>query len=367
MGDGVSNALYSQIDNKDNWDDYLVICKWKYLVQEHFHIVEFNKEMQEELCEKSFDCIHYFKATPSNILEQVMSVYKKRNIKIPILTTVCQSVSYKTLLLSPYEIEVTDHFVFIDKASYNNPIISFIPKELKTQIYLSPSEGLIRKTDQVEFKKNSNGVIIYGRGSTLSKCPKNMFDVFDKIDIPNKLFCIVGIPLTDNWVRKQAKKRENVIVYPPLPYDKWFDVCAEFDICLYQIPENSHASLDANLGLPMLMRKPVVYFGSEAPKERFEHGKNGFVADNVEEISYYATLLGKNEEMRCEIGNCARESSLAMFSYQKRIDSYNDIYFNLKKRVLSVNIPLKYHMIYIRYNYRRIFRSFFNYYTRPKI
>lgn len=367
MGDGVSNALYSQIDNKNNWDEYLVVCKWKYLVQDHFHIVEFNNETQEELCQTSFDCIHYFKGTSSNILEQVMSTYKRRNIEIPVLTTVCQSVSYKTLMLSPYEIKATDHFVFIDKASYNNPIISFIPKDLKAQIYLSSPEELKRKTDKVKFKENSNGVIIYGRGSTLSKCPKNMFEVFDKIDIPDKLFYIVGIPLTDNWVRKEAKKRENVIVYPPLPYDKWFDVCAEFDICLYQIPENSHASIDANLGLPMLMRKPVVYYGPDAPKERFEHGKNGFVAANVDEIPYYATLLGKNEDMRRKIGKCARESSLSMLSYQKRIDSYNKIYSNLKKHVLSVNIPLKYYLIYIRYNYRRIFRSFFNFYTRPKI
>lgn len=367
VGDGVSNALYSQIENKNNWDDYWVICKWKYLVQDHFHIVEFNKVISRKLCETPFDCIHYFKGTPSNILELVINVFQRRNIKIPVLTTVCQNISFKSLLLSPYEIKVTDHFVFIDKTSYNSPIISFIPKEIKTQIYLSSPEVLKQKTENVLFKQNSNGVIIYGRGSTLSKCPKNMFEVFDSIDIPNKLFYIIGIPFTDNWVRKEARKRENVIVYPQLPYNEWFDICTDFDVCLYQIPKNSHASIDANLGLPMLMRKPVVYYGPEAPKERFEHGKNGFVATNVEEISYYATLLGKNEEMRRNIGECARKSSLLMFSYQKRIDSYNEIYLNISKKVISVNIPFKYYITYVRYNFRRMIRSFFNYYTRPKL
>ena len=95
-----------------------------------------------------------------------------------------------------------------------------------------------------------------------------MIDIFDRISISNKIFCIVGIPKGDNWVRRKAKGRNDIIIYDLLPYEEWLKVCATFDVCLYQIPVDSHASIDANLGLAMLMNKPVVYYGSEAPKER---------------------------------------------------------------------------------------------------
>ena len=192
-----------------------------------------------------------------------------------------------------------------------------------------------------------------------------MFEVFDNIDVPNKEFHIVGIPRDGNWVHKEALKRHNVKFYGFLPYEEWFDVCKTFDVVLYQIPEESHASIDGNLGLPMLMKKPSVYYGSEAPKERFINGVNGFIANNKKEISYYATLLGKNFELRKRMGEKARETTISNFSYKKKMSLYEKVYHEatLYDNV-KIRIPLSYYIIYVCRCYRRIIQETFGIYRK---
>lgn len=349
VGDGASAGVYTLIKEDPHIKDYLLICREKISAQNELSIKEISRkeEIINILNKNKYDLIHYIKARPSNVFKLTIEALYELQLAIPIITTVCQRPSYPGLLLTHFELKHTDHFVFIDKASYNDKLISFIPLNKRSMAYLTRRQSYI-DTENIPPKKNTNGPIIYGRGSTLNKCPKNMFDIFDRINIPNKIFYIVGIPEGNNWVRKEAAKRNNVKVYPLLPYKEWFELCKQFDISLYQIPVNSYSSIDANLELPMLMQKPTVYYGSAAPKERFVHGINGFVANSDEEIIEYATILGKDEELRHKIGIKAREMTMQMFSYQKRIDIYYRIYSDLLilKKTKPIKIPFKYYVIY---------------------
>lgn len=180
----------------------------------------------------------------------------------------------------------------------------------------------------------------------------------------NKIFCIVGIPKGDNWVRRKAKGRNDIIIYDLLPYEEWLKVCATFDVCLYQIPVDSHASIDANLGLAMLMNKPVVYYGSEAPKERFIHGENGFIAETYDEIVKYATLLGKDEDLRKRIGVQARKTTVELIEGLNRKSQYAELYYNLKP-ALPCRIPLSYRFTYLLRCFRPLIRMILNWY--PKV
>ena len=286
------------------------------------------------------------------------------SLQIPVLTTVCQRPSFKSLLLSPFEIQHSSYIVLIDKASYNDSIIRFIPQERRKQIYFSGDPGLCEQTSGISFKRNENGPIIFGRGTSLPKCPLNMIDIFDRISISNKIFCIVGIPKGDNWVRRKAKGRSDIIIYDLLPYEEWLKVCATFDVCLYQIPVDSHASIDANLGVAMLMNKPVVYYGSEAPKERFIHGENGFIAETYDEIVKYATLLGKDEDLRKRIGTQARKTTVELIEGLNRKSQYAELYSNLKP-ALPCRIPLCYRFTYLLRCFRPLIRRILNWY--PKV
>lgn len=358
VGDGSSQGLYSQvIIDEPICDDYLVVCKKNISSEKGLKIVEEKHYSTiKQFTDKGVDLVHYFKAGNSNILQRVSLRFISKDT--PILTTVCQSPSYKRYILSPFELKKSWHFVFIDKVSFNDSLISFIPKDVKSQIYLAWGRD-VEETKSV-YLPNNGSKIIFGRGTTLSKCPLDMFEIFDKIKVPNKLFYVVGIPETDNWVRKEAEKRNNVKVFPILPYKEWFEICKTFDVFLYQLPFNSFASIDGNLGLAMLMRKPVVYMGSEAPKERFKHAKNGFVANNANEMIKYATKLGLDFDLRTSIGNEARKSTIEDFSKDKRFENYLAVYEKIKKK--KINIPFKYYIKYITCCYKDIFHSLTNYY-----
>lgn len=358
--DGVSSAVFSQYEMDEKFvGEQMIIYKWKDCIPDYYNAVSSNnKETIRDFVNKGPLLIHYFRGIPSNILKQVLKIVGQEN---PIIMTVCQSPFFKPLLLSPFEIRTAWKIVFIDKTSYTCSLLDFLPIEKKTMTYLS-SDLYIKETETLRRPQNSP-YIIYGRGSTIAKCPHNMFEVFDKINILNKKFVIVGIPDGNNWVRKEAAKRDNVEVYGMLSQNEWFKMCASFDIFLYHLPLSSYASVDGNLGLAMLMRKPVVYMGSDAPKERFVHGENGYVADSIEDMAMYATALGQDRELRYTIGENARKSTIKDFNGRERMKVYKNIYETVTKNIHSP-IPLSYYIFYLRYCFKEVLKSSMNYYRR---
>lgn len=362
VGNGATWALSEFLIGSDNkLDARAIITSSITSTSDDRNVYEVSSP--EEICSiiKKIDCdiVHYVKSVYSHIFEMTIEAIHRIGKNIPVITTVVQCPSSSHLLLSPVEIRHTTHFVFIDKTSFDLKLLSFLPIERRSQIYLLTRKYL-EKTKAIPFKENNGGPIIYGRGSTLNKCPRNMFKVFDKIDVPKKEFHIVGIPEGDNWVRKEAKRRSNVKVYPQLPYEEWFELCKDFDVSLYQLPKKAYSSIDANMGLPMLMQKPTVYYGPLAPKERMIHGENGFVATTSKEISEYATMLGENSLLRKRMGIKAREMSLEMRYGGKGIQEYHKIYEQLilTQQPKPIKIPCYYKLQYICKCFREIMLTY---------
>ncbi len=373
VGDGTSSGLFSQIEiDKSFYDDYLIVTKKISSSQDGLNIITIdNKKEIEIFTQKGPLIIHYFRGHCSNILLDALQLV---GFSTPVVTTICQSPSYNNLWLTPFELKHTWQFVFIDKSAYNNKLISFLPDNVKCQIYLS-GKGIYK--DFSYLKKVDNGdKVVFGRGSTSIKCPSTMFDVFDKIDIPNKLFRIVGID-GDSWVKEEAAKRSEVEVLGQLPQKEWEAVCNSFDVFLYQLPDDCYASIDGTLGLAMLLEKPVVYMGCDAPKERFTHGVDGFVANSIDEMAHYATLLGKDKELRVKIGKAGRVSTIRNFKPEIRNQKYREVYGRLNKHI-TFKIPLSYKVrflcknkiqarIFLRGILRYLFPNVFSLYKRIKI
>lgn len=352
--DGVSSAIFSQYRmDGPTTDEQLIVYKWKGVIPDEFNAVSSRcVDKILEFAENGAFLIHYYRGIPSNLLNDTIRIVGNTH---PVLMTVCQCPFFKPLLLSPYEIKTAWNIVFIDKTSYGCKLLDFIPTEKKSMIYLV-SGANIKETELLK-QPNNFPYIIFGRGTTLSKCPIDMFDVFDRINIPHKKFIIVGIPEGDNWVRNEAQKRDDVDVYGILPQKDWFQMCSNFDVFLYHLPFSCHASIDGNLGLAMLMRKPVVYMGSEAPKERFEHTKNGYIAENIEEMARYATMLGEDSSLRKKIGENARISTIRNFgNVENRRKTYEDLYKNTTSNP-HTRIPLSYYFYYFRYCYKEVIKN----------
>ena len=241
--------------------------------------------------------------------------------------------------------------MFIDATAFNDKILYFIPQKRKRIIYYSTSDGkdllnelYIKRSERLKASRESSHVV-FGRRSTLIKCPEDMYDIFHKIEYRYKEFRVIGIPLNSNIVI-EGKKYSDVSIWPTLPLDERYNQLSHFDVFLYQIPELAYSSLDGTIGAAMILGIPVVYYGPEAPKERFVHGVNGYVAANKNEIPIYCQRLAEDSELRKRIGEEGRKSTLETFSWRNTVREYIKVWdLRYKERII---VPLHYKYMFYR-------------------
>lgn len=349
--DGSSFGLVGLLNDLDFIQSYKILTLNNRMTSSELNVsvVKSFDEVRDEIYSNDYDIIHNFRVVGSDLIKWTLKALEINNKKIPIITTVNQRPSFILSLLTPEEIRNSYKIVLIDQASYNNKLISFIPENRKCLNYYctSRNEELFENfySERLSKKIRSGDKVIFGRGSTLNKCPKDVIEIFQKIDIPNKEFRIYGVS-KGSWLEKMASSFDNVKVFPLLPLSEWYEALKDFDIFLYQLPKYSHASLDGTLGAAMKFGIPAVYYGPEAAKERFVNGVNGFVANTKTAIVEYATLLGKDEELRLKIGKEGRNSTLKKLDWRKTHEVYHKLYEEASV-CDDISVPLKYQFVYV--------------------
>lgn len=348
---GASVALLETVKSNNHLGKYMIACR-NCNIPEQSIFMKTGKDVVEEYKHGDYDLIHWFKSSSFQLFKEVIDEARNKNIQVKIITTICQRPSYKDYLLSPLEIKHSLKLIFIDKAAFNDPLFSFISNDFKKMIYFGIGNDMLRIINSVlntDVKKN-NAVITYGRGSSLNKCPKDMFEIFDKIKGP-KHFIIVGNG-NNKWIKNEASKRNDytVEIINNVPYKEWLKILNSFDIFLYYLPLNAYSSIDGTLGDAMLLKKAIVYFGPEAPKERLIHSYNAFVASSKEDIVKFCDTLANNKHLRLILGERARETTLKDFHISRTIENYNLVYQeiieqdNYKKT--NIKIPVTFKLYY---------------------
>lgn len=331
---GASSALINYCRNNPFLESPVIFCR---------NLITNGRKLDEQVqkgsgkdiidfyIEHSYDLIHWFKSDGDELFFQITDELKKRKVFIPIVTTMCQQPTFPFYQLSIREIEYSLVTVFIDKTAYDNRYYSFIPKKNKRMIYFGTKKDHFafyeKMVKSYNPQKAEGEPIIYGRGSSLIKCPRDMFEVFDAIAPPKK-FIIVGDG-DRTWIEKEIAKRKNqyeIELIGNLPYLKWLEVESTFDVFLYYLPPDAYSSIDGTLGEAMLMSKPVVYCGPEAPKERFENGYNALVADHPSEIAPLCNKLADDPLLREKMGRMACETTKRDFKLETTISKYNELY-----------------------------------------
>ena len=199
--------------------------------------------------------------------------------------------------------------------------------------------------------KGKNDTIVYGRGSSLNKCPKNMFDIFDRIAYPKK-FIIVGKGEMD-WIQKEISKRDyEIILLDSMPYNQWLETVATFDIFLYHLPMEAYSSTDGTMMNAMLMKKPVVYLGPDAPREILVDNVNARIAQSEEQLVKYCNELAKNEQERIRLGENARKTCEQFQTCEQFFETINRLYDNIKPSS-PIRLSLFYLYAYLTYKYRQ--------------
>lgn len=310
-------------------------------------IVSSWHDILDEIESGKYDFIHYFKIAGYSLFLWTKKALCKSSIKLPIYTTVNQKPSYKGLLLSPLEIQSSEKIIFIDSTAYADAVIRFVPVERKERIYyVTSSYSFLEQIyqERCKLKATPSPHIIFGRGSSASKCPMDMFDIFHRIPYADKEFRVVGIP-PQSPIAIEGNKYDDVTVLPTLPTQEWYRKLMEFDVFLYQIPEDCHSSLDGTLGAAMRLGIPVVYYGSEAPKERFTHGIDGYVAKTKNDIPKYCQVLASDANFRRQMGEAGRISTLQKFSWQDTVRNYTRVW-STPPFENRINVPLWYRLYF---------------------
>lgn len=321
-----------------------------------------------------FQLIHWFKSGTTKIFHQSCVEIEKRRISVPIITTVCQKPSYKYMLLTPLELKYSLKIVLIDKASFNDHYCRFIDPSVKCLIYFGSTfrgdDNQFLKTNDIHRSANC---IVFGRGSSMSKWAKTMIVNYDKIRIENKEFHIIGAGTEDNWLTDfiRKEKRTDIFVYGQLSFEDWINYLKQMDVFLYQLPLNAYSSIDGTMQQAMLLKKPIVYYGPEAPKELIENGISGFIAESEAEIVYYSELLANDADLRLKIGKAAKRRILQCFSFQMTASSYLHYYGDIIHRkqelvhlqYVGLNYKLIYYFIQMKYKCLYLFSVLFNWKT----
>ena len=319
------------------------------------YVFVYKKELLLSLIENGENVlVHYYLSggmKGNGIFHKVINCLKENGISVPILTTVLQKPSYAYCMLTPFVIRNSNHIVFIDKASYNDSLYSFIPAHRKSMFYCSfpiPKDKIkhLDKLAESRLEHKKEERFVYGRGSVINKCPKDTIEVFNQIDVTSKHFIICGVG-DDSWIAKKASHCNNITTYPNKTFKEWELICSTFDVFLYYLPEDTYSSLDGNLGLAMKLGIPPIVYGPDAPKERIIHGVNGFIANTKDDIVKYAKMLYDDDELRGRIGKNARDMTYKMLHNNQTIDGYNDLYNLLltQKREFDYSIPVSLSLI----------------------
>jgi glycosyltransferase involved in cell wall biosynthesis len=182
------------------------------------------------------------------------------------------------------------------------------------------SNGVECKIEESAKNKERDN-IIYGRGGDASKCPSDMVEVFNQIPIYRKVFHIAG-----RGVRLLFNPDENIKIFDHMSKEDWYLFLKKIDVFFYQLPLNSYAAIDGVIGHAMLLEKPIVYFGPQAPKELIIHGKTGFIAETKYEMVRYGAILGINSNLRARMGKAGKQHILENFNLDSVVINYKELY-----------------------------------------
>lgn len=335
-----AKGVETKIFTRDNYSSYnnVEVC------------VGDGSQMIDYIKKNNFDLIHWFRTNFSILSHSYFDACDKLEFQSPfVFVTLCQVPNKDFLLrLTLKELQNFDYFIFICKEAYNHKYHKIIPDEKKTMIYFGTHhiQNIQPKTD---YDKKQ---LIFGRGSTLNKCPDDMIENYFKISRNQDCkFRIAGYGDNTKILEKVIKYKleDEVEMFPHLSHEEWLLFLRGLDIYLYQLPLDSYSAIDGTIQDAMLTGIPVVLMGPPAPKELIVNGESGYAASSVKEFVDYAVMLTKDANLRKQIGQNGRTQILNNFSHAGTIQNYYKLYnTRFDKLSKGMRIPFVYSVKYAR-------------------
>tara|TARA_B100000085_G_scaffold184995_1_gene169064 strand:- start:8 stop:997 length:990 start_codon:yes stop_codon:yes gene_type:complete len=107
----------------------------------------------------------------------------------------------------------------------------------------------------------------------------------------------------------------------------------EYNKCAVYINTTTESQMPTAILEAMSCGKPVVSTATCSIPSFIKHGENGFLTNDEEEFRGYIQQLLDDKDLRDKIGQSARQTVLDVFSEQKYIDSWNNIFTKVYKEL----------------------------------
>lgn len=274
-----------------------------------------------------FDLVHWWKSNSDSCFNDTFSNLIERP---PLLLTLCQVPSRAKYGLSLANYRYCDRVVFVCKSAKAHWRVRDFPESSSNVIYFGTfSQKYGDSHGYTEARKRCE--VVFGRGSSLGKCPSWAIDAFVDAGLGSSVFQIAGSG--DELQKQRLESRidhfdesDRIKLLGQLNERDWLKVVAGFDIFFYGISREGFSAIDGTMQDAMLMGVPVVYFGAPGPAELVEHGVTGYVANSYQEFVQYARRLAVDEGKRVEMGLRARQRIEDHFSYSATLQSYLGLY-----------------------------------------
>lgn len=110
------------------------------------------------------------------------------------------------------------------------------------------------------------------------------------------------------------------------PADSLEHLRDEYNKCAVYINTTTESQMPTAILEAMACGKPVVSTATCSIPSFIKHGENGFLTNDEEEFKGYIQQLLDDKDLRTKMGQAARETVLDVFSEQKYIDNWNNIF-----------------------------------------
>jgi glycosyltransferase involved in cell wall biosynthesis len=113
-----------------------------------------------------------------------------------------------------------------------------------------------------------------------------------------------------------------------IPHEEMHDALGSLHL---NISMHRHEPFGLHVVEGMAAGTPLVAYRAGGFPEIVEHERNGYLAETREELLRAILALLKNSEKRVEMGQSGRERVLKLFSLEKMVSEYEELYLSLRK------------------------------------
>lgn len=206
-------------------------------------------------------------------------------------------------------------------------VVSKITQNEVKEAYNVDSVVIYNGIDSKKFKpimhENKRLKILYVGRLEPHKNPDYLLKYAQKF--PECDFLLYGKGSMENQLVQESTDIDNVYIKGAVPFSKIQEIYSSADIFLFPTVSEGFANVmleAASSGLP------IVCFNATSMPEFIEHGKNGYLADNDEEMEEYLSILIKSDDKRHLFAQSIRKKA-EDFDWKKIADQYKEMYLEL--------------------------------------